>query len=320
MSTSTVLFDAPGPKSRRRIAVFNVLGAAFVIGILVWLLVVLGQKGQLAAEKWTPFLTANVWVNFLIPGVIATIKAALLSVVTANVFGLVFGMGRLASNVAVRFVSGVVVEFFRAVPVLLMMIFFYFLFSKSGWMEPTRAPFWAVVAGLTFYNGSVVAELVRSGVLNLPKGQREGGLSIGLTQGQTLRLILLPQALVAMMPSMISQLVVILKDTALGYLITYSELLRQARLVGTSNQNLIPALIVAAVMFITINYALSKAADYLSRRLRTRTAAPTTVLQAADEGITPGVDQIHSLPDDPSGHVTSTALDEVFSHPDQTDR
>lgn len=305
MSTTAVLFDAPGPKARRRILIFNIIGALIVLGILAWVLSLLNERGQLDAAKWLPFVQAQTWTTFLIPGITATLQAAAVSIVTANIFGLVFGMGRLSGSRIVRAVAGIIVEFFRAVPVLLMMIFFYFLFSKSGIMAPTDAPFWAVVCALTLYNGSVMAELVRSGVLNLPSGQSEAGLSIGMTTGQVLRAVLLPQALVAMMPSMLSQFVVILKDTALGYLITYSELLRQSRLIGTSFQNLVPALIVAAVLFIVINYALTGLANYVSLRLRKRTSGSTKPLQNADEGLAPGVGLIHSVPVDemgPDGH------------------
>lgn len=300
MSTS-VLFDAPGPRSRRRILLFNIAGAIVLIVGLAWVAYMLAQRGQLSPQKWVPFVQAQTWTTFLIPGIIATLQAAAVSVVTANLFGLIFGMGRLSTNRLFRALAGATVEFFRAVPVLLMMIFFYFLFSKSGIMPPTNAPFWAVVCALTLYNGAVVAELVRSGVLNLPSGQSEAGLAVGMTSGQVLRSILMPQALVAMMPSMLSQLVVILKDTALGYLITYSELLRQARLVGTSFQNLVPALIVAAVLFIAINYALTALAHYVSTHVRGRTAASSRPLQTADEGLGHDIDMIHAIPADERG-------------------
>lgn len=300
--SSSVLFDAPGPKTRRRLVVVNIVGTALVLGLTAWVVVALAGKGQLTAQKWSPFLTASPWLDYMLPGLWATVRAAALAVLTSNVIGLIFGIGRLSGNTAVRAVSGVVVEFFRAVPVLVLMIFFYFFFSLGGFVDPASAPYWGVVTGLTLYNGSVIAELVRSGVLNLPRGQSEAGLSIGLTEGQTLRSILIPQALVAMMPSMISQLVVILKDTALGYLITYSELLRMSRLVGTSYQNLVPALIVAAVVFIVINYALTVLAEALAARLGSRTSGEVLVLQNADEGITPGLDIVRTGPVDPAEH------------------
>ncbi|TRW45035.1 amino acid ABC transporter permease [Georgenia yuyongxinii] len=269
---STLLFDAPGPRGRRRIMVVNVVGALVVLGLLAWVIWALAQKGQLTAAKWSPFLTASVWQDYLLVGLWNTLRAAGVSIVTANVFGLIFGLGRLSQLAPVRWVSGVVVEFFRAVPVLVLMFFFYFWLSFSGLVPASDAPFYGVVFGLTLYNGSVIAELVRSGVYGLPRGQREAALAIGLTPGKSLRLVELPQALIAMMPSMISQLVVILKDTALGYLIAYSELLRSARLVGSSFANYLPALIVAAVMFIVINYTLTWVALRVARRLDTRTS------------------------------------------------
>ena len=137
------------------------------------------------------------------------------------------------------------VEFFRAVPVLMMMLFAYFGLQQVGLFGPTLI-FISVVIGLTFYNASVIAELVRAGVGSLPSGQREAGLAIGMTPNQTLAIVLLPQAITAMLPSMISQLVVILKDSALGYWINYLELLNQGKSFGTYQANTIPALIVAA--------------------------------------------------------------------------
>ena len=272
---SSVLFDAPGPRTRRRIAAVNVVGALVVLGVLAWVIWGLAQKGQLTAAKWNPFLTETVWADYLLVGLWNTLRAALIAIVTANVFGLLFGLGRLSQSRLVRGVCGTVVEFFRAVPVLIMMIFFWQLFSyvPGPWMS--APPFYGVIFGLTLYNGSVIAELVRSGVHNLPRGQREAALAIGLTRSKSLRLVEVPQALIAMMPSMVSQLVVILKDTALGYIITYSELLRSARLVGSTFANYVPALIVAAVIFIVINYTLTWVAELLARRLSKRTAGGT---------------------------------------------
>ncbi len=180
---------------------------------------------------WSVLFTADVWTEYLIPGLINTLKAAAISIVLAVVFGLVFGMGRLSHNGPIRWVCGIVVEFFRSVPVLLMMYFFFQLFAFNNSSAPTTTRSPRSCSALTLYNGSVIAELVRSGVHGLPSGQSEAGLSIGLTAGQTLRSIQLPQALTAMLPALVGQLVVILKDSALGTAITYPELLpgRQGR-------------------------------------------------------------------------------------------
>ncbi|MEN0127849.1 MAG: amino acid ABC transporter permease [Brevundimonas sp.] len=274
---SQVLFDAPGPRSRRRMVYVNIVATVVVVGIGVWVLVLLADKGQLDADLWSPFIDPDSWLDYLLPGLRSTLKAAAISIVTASILGLVLGLGRLARSRTVRLVSGVVVEFFRAVPVLLMMIFFYMGLPRLGFIDPSDVPLYAVVLGLTFYNGSVFAELVRSGVHNLPSGQREAALAVGLTRGQALRSIEVPQALIAMLPAIASQLVVILKDTALGYIITYPDLLNSARLLGTANGNLLQSLVVAALIFIVINYLLTRLASFFARRLGSRTAGETRV-------------------------------------------
>lgn len=267
-----VLFDVPGPRTRRRMVVVNVVATLVVAAIGAWVLVLLGRKGQLAPALWTPFLEPGTWTDYLLPGLRDTLRAAGLAIVASGVFGLVFGLGRLSGSRVVRWVSGTVVEFFRAVPVLLMMIFFYAGISQLDLVEPRDVPLLAVVLGLTLYNGSVFAELVRSGVHNLPHGQREAALAVGLRPAQSLRLVEVPQALIAMLPAIASQLVVILKDTALGAIITYPELLDAARRFGSGNGNILQSLLVAAVVFIVINALLTALAARLARRVGRLTA------------------------------------------------
>jgi glutamate transport system permease protein len=278
----SVLFDAPGPRAARRYRIVAVLSVLGGLALLAWVLRTLRQNGQLTGEKWTPFLTSEIWTAYLLPGLRGTLVAAAVSIVLALTLGGVLGLGRLAETRVIRYVAGVIVEFFRSVPVLLMMIFAYQGYSISDLVPPELIPFAAVVTGLTFYNGAVVAELLRSGVGSLPSGQREAGLALGLTPGRTLRMILAPQAVTAMMPALVSQLVVVLKDSALGYIVTYEELLRKAEQIGTYKVNLIPALIVVAAIFIVINSLLTTAAGRVERRLQRRGTAtlPTTTLEA----------------------------------------
>ncbi|MFB7799496.1 amino acid ABC transporter permease [Isoptericola sp. NPDC056134] len=278
-SQQSVLFDAPGPRARRFIVLGNILGALVVLGIAALVVVQLAAKGQFAAALWEPIFTSSAWQNYFIPGLQNTLRAAGFAIVGAVVFGLIFGSGRLARVRAVRWFSGVVVEFFRAVPVLLMMVFFWLLFGFNRISDDPA--FLAVVIALILYNGSVIAELVRAGVGNLPKGQSEAGLAVGLTGGQVLRSIQLPQALIAMLPALVSQLVVVLKDTALGQIITYNELLRAAQIFGNGNSNNLQTLTVAALIFIVINWALTAVARWLSRYLSGRTSGVT----AAGPGI-----------------------------------
>ena len=290
MTGSSVLFDAPGPRARIRNWVIT--GITVVILLLVaWVVYSrLNAKGQLTAAKWEPFLTANLWKTYILPGVQGTLIAAAVSIVLAVLLGFVLGVGRLSTRTGIRWLCSVVVEFFRAVPVLLLMIFAYFgIYTRSDIFSAETAPLAAVVTGLTLYNGSVIAELVRSGVFSLPKGQAEAGLSVGLTESQVMRAIQLPQALTAMLPALIGQFVVVLKDSALGYQVTYPELLNSAKTLGSNFTNTIPAYLVAALLFIVINYSLSRLAVYVERRLSRRgrtTLHEATALPAAPgEGV-----------------------------------
>lgn len=282
MSAQNVLFDAPGPKARRAIMAGNIVGALIVVAILVYLVVVLAGKGQLDAAKWTPFFESDPWVFFILPGLINTLKAAAVAIITSVLFGLVFGMARLSHVAPVRWLAGTTVEFLRAVPVLLMMIFLWLAIARSGMVEPENAPLIAVIIALTLYNGSVIAELVRSGVHGLPKGQREAGMAIGMTPTQSLINIEVPQALIAMLPALVSQFVVILKDSALGSIITYTELLQFARRLGVGEGNLLQSLLVAALIFIAINFALTSAATRLSTLLSFRTGRRIKVAQTEE--------------------------------------
>ena len=270
MSNSSVLFDAPGPRAKRLYTAVGV-GSVVVLVLVLWfVLAKFNEKGQLTAAKWKPFLTGEIWTQYLIPGLIGTLTAAAISVVLALVFGTLLGIGRLSLAAWIRWPCSVIVEFFRSVPVLLMMLFTYALYANYEVVPPDRLALAAVVTGLTLYNGAVVAELVRSGVYSLPTGQQEAAKAIGLTSGQTMRLILLPQAITAMLPAIVGQLVVILKDTALGYIITYEELLRKAEQIGNYKSNLLPALIVVGAIFVIVNYLLGRLAQWVEGLTRRR--------------------------------------------------
>ncbi len=282
--SQSVLFDAPGPRGRRSMAIGNVVGGVVVLGIAAWVLAVLARKGQLDAGLWRAATDARAWQFYYLPGLRNTLQAAAVATVGAVIFGILFGMGRLSHLRAVRWLSSVIVEFFRAVPVLLMMLFLTALFGRMRDIVPDAA-YAAVVVALVLYNGAVIAELVRSGVVNLPRGQAEAGLSVGLTAGQTLRSIQLPQALIAMLPAVISQLVVVLKDSALGQLIGYRDLLRSAQILSSGGGNPLQTLFVAAVLFIVLNMILSWVAHRLARRLSSRTSGKTE----AGQGIGPSL-------------------------------
>lgn len=263
--SASVLYDAPGPRGRA----LNWVYSAIALAALAWVAWIVYSKfdttGQWAAEKWTPFLESQTWENFLIPGLIGTLSAFAVGAVLALAFGFVFAVGRLSQSRFISLPSAVVVEFFRSIPMLLLMMFIYFMQQPIG-LE--TSVFWAVVLGLMLYNGSVLAEVIRAGVSALPKGQSEAGAAIGLSPGQVMRTILLPQAVRSMLPAIIAQLVVLLKDTALGYILAYDELLNQINKIRGNFDNLIPAAIVVALIYIVLNTILGLVANFAEARTR----------------------------------------------------
>lgn len=286
---ASVLFDAPGPRARVRNRVISAV-TVLIAALVVWLVIAkLAAKGQLTAQKWQPFLTSGLWKTYLLPGIQGTLTAAALSIVLAGVLGFLLGVGRLSRTTAIRWPCAVIVEFFRAVPVLIMMIFAYFLYALYDAFPAKHLALAGVVTGLTFYNGAVIAEIVRAGVKALPRGQAEAAAALGMRSGQTMRSILLPQAITSMLPVLVSQLVVVLKDTAIGYQITFVEMVRQGTVVGSTYGNYIPALIVIAVLMISLNFTLSAAATRLERRMRRSARGPAPLEAAAlEQGGAPG--------------------------------
>ncbi|MCP2299900.1 glutamate transport system permease protein [Nocardia amikacinitolerans] len=295
MTSASVLFDAPGPKARLRNNIYTAVVVVTVLGAGYFLFRAFDEKGQFEAEKWKPFLEGDVWSTYLWPGLKGTVVAALISIVFALVIGMVFGILRLSEHRSVRLIAGAIVEFARAIPVLILMIFLFALYSEYDLFKSDDLALAAVVTALTIYNGSVIAEIVRAGIRSLPKGQTEAAVALGMRKNQLMRLILLPQAITAMLPALISQMVVALKDTALGYQITYIEIVRSGQQLGAAEQNTIPALIVVAIIMIALNSTLTLVATRLERRLRARKRAKGGAVLAADSIITdaaPGVDVV----------------------------
>lgn len=280
---ATVLYDAPGPKGERRNLIYTVITVVLSLAALYWVLSTLGERGQLDSALWTPFLNSQTWTTYLLPGLRGTILSAVASIILAIVFGVIFGLGRLSENVIVRGVCGVVVEFFRAIPVLLLMIFAYQLFAIYNVVPSKQLAFSAVVFALTLYNGSVVAEILRSGIKSLPKGQTEAARALGLSHGQTMRTILLPQAVAAMLPALIAQMVIALKDSALGYQIGYVEVVRSGIQSASYNKNYLASLIVVAIIMILINWGLGLLAERIERQLRAGRARRNIIAKVPEQ-------------------------------------
>ncbi|MFI8347638.1 amino acid ABC transporter permease [Streptomyces sp. NPDC085596] len=278
---SSVLYDTPGPRARTRNVVLSVVFFALFGLVLWWAVMKLDDKGQLAWDLWKPFTTGQAWTTYLLPGLGNTLKAAALAMVIALPLGAIFGIARMSDHRWVRVPAGVVVEFFRAIPVLLLMLFAGEFYVRSTDIPSDARPLYAVVTGLVLYNASVLAEVVRAGILSLPKGQTEAAYAIGLRKGQTMAGILLPQAVTVMLPAIVSQLVVIVKDTALGgVMLQFTDLLNARSTLAANYANVIQSFFVVAVLYIVLNFLLTSFASWLEGRLRRSTRGTGAVLGA----------------------------------------
>ncbi|MEV4054333.1 amino acid ABC transporter permease [Amycolatopsis sp. NPDC049688] len=264
---SNVLFDVPGPKARLRYRTYAVVGIVVVLAFIAYIGWRFYDSGQFTARKWEWLQYAQVQRD-LANAVLSTLQAFAAAAVLALIFGAIFAAGRLSDHAWIRGIATFVVEFFRAIPALILMFLFYFGLPTVG--VPT-SPFLGVVFGLTLYNGSVLAEVFRAGIQSLPKGQSEAAYALGMRKTQVMFLVLLPQAIRAMLPTIISQLVVLLKDTALGFIITYQELLYYARYIGSQGafgRPIVPSTIVATAIYVVMCLLLTALATYLERRNR----------------------------------------------------
>ncbi|MEU0535011.1 amino acid ABC transporter permease [Amycolatopsis tolypomycina] len=264
---SNVLFDVPGPKARLRYRTYAVVGTLVVLAFIGYIGWRFYDSGQFTARKWEWLQYAQVQRD-LGNAVLQTVAAFAAAAVLALIFGAIFAAGRLSDHAWIRRIAGFVVEFFRAIPALILMFLFYFGLPTVG---VPMTPFLGVVFGLTLYNGSVLAEVFRAGIQSLPKGQSEAAYALGMRKTQVMFLVLLPQAIRAMLPTIISQLVVLLKDTALGFIITFQELLYYARYIGsqgTFGRPIVPSTIVATAIYVVMCLLLTALATYLERRNR----------------------------------------------------
>lgn len=262
---SSVLYDVPGPKARRVSLIGSVIGSLLIVGLLAWIASTLAQQGIFEGRRWAIFTRADVW-TLLGNGIGATLSAAAVAAVIAFPLGLLLCLLRISDVAAIRVPIRIVLEFLRGMPVVLMMFFVLLVFGTNQFV--------AVVAGLVLYNAAVFAEIIRAGIQSLPKGQREAGLTVGLTSFQSRMIIELPQAVRRMMPSLVAQLVVLLKDTSLGYIVAYGELLRAVQVMADflGTQFLFPIFFVAAAIYIAINICVSRIAVWIERRGTTKAA------------------------------------------------
>jgi glutamate transport system permease protein len=260
--SGSVLYDAPGPKTIARHRIYNIVAIVLLTGFIALVVWRLYQEGQFAYELWEPFVTPAYIRVILVDGLLKTIQMALTSIIGAVVFGLFFGVGKLSDHRWARVPCWLVVEFFRAVPLLLLIIFIFYSYGIGDGI----GSYWSVVIGLTLYNGSVLAEVFRAGILAVPRGQSEAAFAIGLRKTQVMTQVLLPQAVKIMLPAIISQCVVALKDTSLGYAILAPGLTFIGKEIYTEFGNQLQTVIVISALYVVTNLLLTALATWVQRR------------------------------------------------------
>ena len=270
--SASVLYDAPGPKTRQRSRIISIVTTSVLVVAFGALIFALGQPrttaggtvldGLWAPERWEFARDVQFWRRVLVDGLLlGTLRVAGLAAVLAIIIGVLFSFGRTARQAWIRIPVAIILEFFRGMPVLLMMLFILLALATDG--------YWAAVGALAIYNGAIIGEALRAGIVALPRGQREAGLSLGLTPFMTRMLIEFPQAFRQMLPIIVAQLVVLLKDTSLAYIVAYPEMLRisqQLRDFYGSTKVSFSIFLIVLVIYLAVNLLLSWFARWIAHR------------------------------------------------------
>lgn len=263
MSSRTVeeaLFQNPDTKTQVLIRLGTLVAIGFLIllaGLIVWQF---HSAGQLQAKYWEFFAWPTTW-GFLLSGLWGTLSSAAMAAVIALTVGLVFLAGRLSKVTPVRWLAVTVIEFLRGVPSLLLIYFCFLILPPLGIKMNS---YWMVTLPIGLSTAAVVAEVYRSGVLAVPRGQAEAASSLALSGWQVFFFVVFPQAIRYVVPSLVAQLVIVVKDTTFGYVVTYGELMQNAKVLIANYNSLVPVYLIVAILYCLINFAISKASRSLS--------------------------------------------------------
>ncbi|MBQ1840997.1 MAG: amino acid ABC transporter permease, partial [Atopobiaceae bacterium] len=253
VSMRDALYEAPGPKTRRRVAIGTGVSLVLLVALIAFVIRQFYINDQLNPKYWSFFTRWTTW-RFLLRGMFGTIKVAIMAGVIAMALGLLLMLGRISPNKALSGLCHVVIDLFRSLPSLLLIYFFFLVIPKYGIKMPA---FWMITVPVALAASGVLAEVFRAGVNAVPKGQTEAAMALGMTHGKITRKIVLPQALKIVIPSLVSQLVVVVKDTTVAYVVSYPDLMQNARVLITNNDALVSTYFVVAIIYILVNYGIN---------------------------------------------------------------
>ena len=261
-SVRDYLYEEPGPETRRRVAIGTAISAVVVAALLALVVYQFWATGQLDPKYWEFFTWGTTWA-FLFQGFEGTISVSLSAGAIALVLGLLLMFGRVSGIKPLSALCRVVTDFFRGVPSLLLIYFFFLVVPQYG---IKMASFWMLTLPVGLAASGVLAEVFRAGVNAVPRGQTEAALALGMRPWRVMVKIVLPQAIRYVIPSLISQLVVVVKDTTVAYVVSYPDMLQNARVLITNYNALVSTYFVVAIIYILLNFAINQLSVYVARR------------------------------------------------------
>ncbi len=273
LSIRDTLYEAPGPKARRRITIVTVLSLGVLLILIAAVVKRFYETGQLAPKYWVIFARATTW-RFLGAGLAGTLKAAAAAGVFTFCIGFLLMLGRISRYRILQVICTALIEFTRGVPTLLFIYFFFLIVPQFGIKLDV---FWKISLPVAISACGVVAEVLRSGVNAVPKGQREAALSLGMREGSVFLKVIFPQAIRYVIPALISELVIVVKDTTFAYVVNYPDLMQNAKVLISNYDALLSVYLVVAVIYIVINYLLNRASAFAAKKLNTADRIGVTV-------------------------------------------
>jgi polar amino acid transport system permease protein len=199
------------------------------------------------------------------PFIGGTLRLAVPAIILGFTLGIFIGLGRLARSRLISVPATVYVEFFRGVP--LVMVIFWFWFIIPVLLGKSLPEFGVALAAFVIFEAAYLGEIVRAGIQSVPRGQVEAATATGLTRALTMRHVVLPQALRNMIPSLVTQFIVLLKDTSLASIIGYVDLTKAAQIVNNREIRPFEIYLFIAVIYWLCSFAMSRYAQRLERRL-----------------------------------------------------
>lgn len=193
-----------------------------------------------------------------------TLRLAIPAIVMGFTLGILIGVGRLSRFFWIRIPATIYVEFFRGVP--LVMVIFWFWFILPLVLGVAIPEYGVALAAFVFFEAAYLGEIVRAGIQSVPQGQVEAAVATGLSQTQTMRHVILPQALRNMIPALVTQFIVLLKDTSLASIIGYVDLTKAAQIVNNREIRPFEIYLFIAVIYWLSSYGMSGVARHLEHR------------------------------------------------------